>query len=190
MIQNLFGKCKDIFIKTVNKLNSADKRIVLAELSKIKRKGGQSFIAKEFGVSRDTIRKGTVELESGIKIVDKFSERGRKAIEEYLPNLLDDIRDIVDPQSQTDPSFKTTRLYTRLSVKEIRKQLIIQKNYRNEELPINQTLNNKINRLGYTLKRGTATIHVKNSHKTVITRIFAVSPLACFEIIELYYSIE
>ncbi|KYH35264.1 hypothetical protein CLTEP_08890 [Clostridium tepidiprofundi DSM 19306] len=76
MIHNLFGKCKNIFIKSVNKLKGSDKRIVLAELSKMRGKGGQSFIAKKFRVSRDTIRKGTFELESKQKIVGKFNERG------------------------------------------------------------------------------------------------------------------
>jgi len=66
---------------------------------------------------------------------------------------LKDITDIVDPESQTDPSFKTTRLYTRLTVKEVRNQLINQKIYKDEELPTNATLNTKINELGYKLKK-------------------------------------
>ncbi|KYH35112.1 rhodopirellula transposase [Clostridium tepidiprofundi DSM 19306] len=166
MIHNLFGKCKNIFIKSVNKLKGSDKRIVLAELSKMKGKGGQSFIAKEFRVSRDTIRKGTFELKSKQKIVDKFNERGRKPIEEKLTNLLIDIKEIVDFQSQTDPSFKTARLYTRLSVAEIRKQLIVQKKYCDEELPTNQTLNNKINALRYTLRKVQKTKPLKKIPET------------------------
>ena len=35
-----------------------------------------------------------------------------------------DLREIVKPQSQIDPSFKTERLYTRLSAAEVRRQLI------------------------------------------------------------------
>ena len=45
-----------------------------------------------------------------------------------MAHLLEDITSIVDSQSQIDPDFKTTRLFTRLTSKEIRKQLIIQKN--------------------------------------------------------------
>jgi hypothetical protein len=70
-----------------------------------------------------------------------------------MPKLIEDIKDIVDSQSQTDPNFKTTRLFTRLTVKEIRNQLISQKKYTDDELPSNQTLNNKVNHLGYTLKK-------------------------------------
>ncbi len=33
---------------------------------------------------------------------------GRKGAEVKLPNLLKDMKSLVDPQSQTDPSFKST----------------------------------------------------------------------------------
>lgn len=153
MILNIFGKCKDIFIDTLNKLKGSDRRVALASVSKVIGKGGQTFVAQEFNVSRDTIRKGLHELNSGITVVDAFNARGRKKIEEKLPNLLRDIKDIVDSQSQNDPNFKTTRIFTRLTVKEVRNQLIKQKGYADKELPTNQTLNNKINRMGYHLKK-------------------------------------
>ena len=62
----------------------------------------------------------------------------------WLVQLLDgeikDISAIVEPQSQTDPSFKSTRLYTRLSAAEVRRQLIEQKGYQDEELPCAKTI--------------------------------------------------
>lgn len=100
-----------------------------------------------------TIRKGMYELENGIEIIDAHNEKGRKRTEEKLPRLMDDIKDIVDSQSQTNPNFKTTRLFTRLTIKEIRTQLILQKSYCNEELPTNKTLSNKVNDLGYKLTK-------------------------------------
>ena len=153
MIQEYFGKSKDFFMEALTKLKGYDKRIVLAKLAKGMGRGGQSFLAKEFNISRDTIRKGMQELESGIKIVDAFNLRGRKKIEEKLPTLLEDIIDIVDLESQTDPTFKSTRLFTRLTVKEVRKQLVAKKDYKEENLPTNATLNTKINELGYKLKK-------------------------------------
>jgi Skp family chaperone for outer membrane proteins len=153
MINELLGKCKYILVESVNQLKGSSKRAALAKTAKELGKGGQSIVAYEFNVSRDTIRKGMRELESGFKIIDAHNAKGRKKIEEKMPKLMDDIKDIVDSQSQTDPNFKTTRLFTRLTVKEIRKQLIFQKGYTDEELPSNQTLNNKVNQLGYTLKK-------------------------------------
>ena len=153
MILNIFGKCKDILKETLNNLKGADRRVFLASVSVIIGKGGQSIVAKELHVSRDTIRKGLHELNSGVAIVDTFNARGRKPIEEKLPKLMQDIKNLVDSQSQTDPNFKTTRMFTRLTVKEVRKQLILQKGYDTNGLPTHQTLNNKINRMGYHLKK-------------------------------------
>lgn len=166
MINEFFGKCKHIFIDTVNKLKGSNKRIVLASTADEIGKGGQSIVAKEFKVSRDTIRKGKYELDNKIRIADNFSARGRKKIEDKLPTLIDDIKNIVDSQSQTDPNFKTRRLFTRLTVEEIKEQLISQKNYTAEELPTNKTLNNKINNLGYTLKKVRRTKPLKKIPET------------------------
>ena len=89
------------------------------------------------------------ELNTGIICIDAFKQRGRKSIEEHIPNLLLDIMEIVDGQSQTDPSFKTNRLYTRLSAREVRHQLLIQKGYEDSQLPSEKTIANKLNALGY-----------------------------------------
>ncbi len=140
---------KNIFIKTAEELNGHARRIFMARVVKSLGQGGQRRAETELGWDRSTIRKGTHELESGFECYDNFAGRGRKAIEEHLPNLLDDIKAIVDAESQTDPSFKTTRLYIRLSAEEVRKQLIEQKEYSDEELPTAETIRSKLNQLGY-----------------------------------------
>jgi hypothetical protein len=60
---------------------------------------------------------------------------------------------LVDSQSQTAPSFKSQRLYTRLSAMEVRKLLIEKNGYSDEELPTAETIRLKLNDLGYKLKR-------------------------------------
>jgi len=65
---------------------------------------------------------------------------------------LDDITDIVDGQSQVDPRFESSRLYTRLSAAEVRRQLIVQKGYTAAELPCQETIRVKLNALGYRLR--------------------------------------
>ena len=99
-----------------------------------------------------TIRKGKHELRTGIECVDAVNQRGRQKAEEKLPKLLEDIQEIVDSQSQIDATFQTNRLYTRLSAKEVRRQLILQKGYQDEELPTAKTIGGKLNQLGYHLK--------------------------------------
>lgn len=96
--------------------------------------GGQRLAQSELGWNRDTIRKGTRELKSGITCIDNMSAKGRYKAEEHLPNLLENIKNIVDSQSQTDPSFKSQRLYSRLSAAEVRKQLIEKYGYSDENL--------------------------------------------------------
>jgi hypothetical protein len=107
----------------------------------------------ELGWNRVTIGKGIKELTSGITCIDNYQGRGRYKAEEHLPNLLDDIKNLVDGQSQTDPSFKSKRLYTRLSAAQVRHQLIEKFGYSEEELPTSETIRVKLNNLGYRLKR-------------------------------------
>lgn len=153
MIKNIFGSCKDIIINTIGKLKGSDKRVALASIAKEYGRGGQAFVAKQFKVGRDTIRLGEHELRTGIICVDAFNARGRKTIEEKLPNLKADIKELVDPHCQTDPKFTSTRLYTRLTITKIRNLLIEEKGYTNDELPSNQSLNRVVNDLGYKMKR-------------------------------------
>jgi len=115
---------KNIFIKTAEELKGHARRIFMARVVKSLGHGGQRQAETELGWDRGTIRKGMRELESGFECYDNFAGRGRKAIEKHLPNLLDDIKAIVDAESQTDPSFKTIRLYIRLSAEEVRTYFI------------------------------------------------------------------
>lgn len=131
----LTDNLKSLYIKTAQKLKGSERRQFMAEVVKNLGFGGQTIAEKELGWNRRTIRKGMQELEHGMSIADSFKLRGSKPVEHKLPNLLEDIRSIVEPQSQTDPTFNSTRLYTRLSATEVRRQLIEIKGYQDEELP-------------------------------------------------------
>lgn len=144
---------KKIFTETAQTLNGSDRRRFMAEVVKALGKGGQRQAETELGWHRRTIRKGRHELESGLHCYDNFSARGRKPAEHHLPNLLDDLKAIAEAESQTDPTFKTTRLYIRLSAAEVRKQLIAQKGYSEATLPSEETIRTKLNGLGYHLKK-------------------------------------
>jgi len=149
----LTDSLKALFIETAQALKGAARRLFMARVVETLGSGGSQQAERELGWNRVTLRKGRHELESGLICLDACSWRGRKRAEERLPNLLEDIRAIVDGQSQTDPSFKTTRLYTRLSAAEVRQQLIIQKGYPEDELPTTRTLSTKLNALGYHLRQ-------------------------------------
>ena len=149
----LVEEMKELLIKTAKALKGSERRLFMARTVQALGEGGQCLVERELGWNRGTIRKGQHELESGIHCLDGFSLRGRKRSEEHLPNLLKDITAIVDGQSQADPQFRTTRLYTRLTAAEVRRQLIKQFGYTDEELPTAETIGTKLNELGYSLKK-------------------------------------
>lgn len=154
---------QETYIKTGRVLKGSERRQFMARIVKSLGAGGQSYAARTFHWGRNTIRQGMQELESGTPIPDRFSARGRKKAEAKLPHLLEDIQAIVDGQSQTDPSFRTTRLYPRLSAAEVRQQLIQQKGYQEESLPTVETIRVKLNELGYKLRAVQKTRPQKNS---------------------------
>ena len=110
-------------------------------------RGGQRWAETRLGWNRQLVRKGKRELDSGIDIVDRFALRGRRKAEERFPNLLEDIRAIADPNSQTDPSFRSTRLYVRITAKEVRQRLVDRYGYKGNTTPCVRTINNKLNQL-------------------------------------------
>ena len=154
---------RGLLIATATQVRGSARRLFMARTVRELGPGGQSLAERELGWNRETIRKGLHELASGITCVDAFGLRGRKPAEAHLPHLLDDIRAIVDSQSQADPQFRSRRLYTRLSAPEVRRQLIAQKGYTDEELPLAETIGAKLNALGYTLKRVAKTQPQKRS---------------------------
>ena len=145
----LTDSVKALLVETAKSLKGSARRVFMARSVKELGAGGQRLAARELGWGRMTIRKGMHELESGVICMDAFSSRGRKRAEQHLPNLLTDISAIVDSQSQADPQFRTTRLYTRLTAAEVRRQLIAQHGYTDAELPTAETIGTKLNALGY-----------------------------------------
>jgi hypothetical protein len=145
----LTDSLKSVLMDTAKQLKGSARRLFMARIVKELGPGGASRGERELGWNRKTIRKGKHEVERGIICLDAFGARGRKLAEEHLPNLLVDLKAIVDGQSQTDPQFKTNRLYTPLTAPEVRRQLIAKFGYRDEELPTATTIATKLNQLGY-----------------------------------------
>ena len=70
--------------------------------------GGSTRLAKTvFGWDQETTRKALLEQETGTTIPDK-PRKSRPSFSEKLSNLQKDIRSLVDPNSQTHPTFETT----------------------------------------------------------------------------------
>ena len=142
-----------VLIDAAKALKGGQKRLFMARTVQAMGRGGQRWAQEHLGWCRETIRKGTHELRTGMTCLDAFHCRRRKPAEEHLPRLLDDIRSIADGQSQADPKFQTNRLFTRISAAEVRRQLIATKGYTDKELPTQQTINTKMNLLGFSLSK-------------------------------------
>jgi len=104
------------------------------------------------GWARETIETGINEIKSGIRCIDNYSGRGNIRTEVRLAHLEQDIREIVEPHTQTDPDFKNPYSYLKITAKSVRKELI-NRGYQDEELPTENTIGNILNRLNFSLKR-------------------------------------
>ena len=106
-----------------------------------------------FGWGRGTVTKGLRERVTGITCQDHYAGRGNRRTEEKCPQLETDIRALVEPVSQADPTFQTPFAYSRITAKAVRQALIDEKGYTDATFPCEKTIGNMLNRLDYRLKR-------------------------------------
>ena len=147
------------------KLKGSKKRQFMAETVNDLGRGGQRACERQLGWCRNTIRKGQLELKSSVVCIDYFEGRGRKKAEVKNPNLLEDIKLIVEPDAQADPAMNSDRLYIKYTANEVRNQLKVRFNYPDSELPSRITINRKLNENGWHLKKVRKTIPQKKSQK-------------------------
>jgi len=152
MPNKLSEQLKATYQEAANHLTGSVRRKFMAGIVESLGRGGLSYCASELGWDPKTMRKGRQELESGVDFADRPTNPGRKRTEERLPTLREDLRQILDEQSQTDATFQSERLYTRLSVQEVRTQLLERQGYTAAQLPDNEVLRQRINDLGYKLR--------------------------------------
>jgi len=148
-----------------NKLKASDRRQFMAQIVKSLGPGGQRRAQRELGWNRNTIIKGCKELKCGIRCYDNFSGRGRKRSEDHLPQLLDDIKAIVEPVSQVDPTFRTDQTYCPLTAGEVRRRLIEEKNYTDQQLPKERTIRTKLNELDFKPQKVAKAKPLKKLHR-------------------------
>ena len=161
----LTDSLKALVVHTAQSLQGSARRLFMARTVTELGPGGPRQAERALGWNRGTLRKGLHALHSGFRCLDAFAARGRKRAEHHLPRLLADITAIVDSQSQTDPQCRTTRLYTRLSAAEVRRQLLTQKVYTNEARPTVQTITSQRNARGYSPKKVAKSQPQKKSRK-------------------------
>lgn len=144
---------KQTWKQTLAQLNGAARRLFMASVVKALGRGGASWAQRALGWNRTTMLKGIKELDSGVARIDAFSLRGRKPAEAKLPRLEADLRELGEGASQTDPTFRTTQLYRRLTAGQARRWLIEQKGYDPGQVPSERSLRRKLSALGFKPRR-------------------------------------
>ena len=171
---------KCILQKASQELKGVKRRLFMAKTVQVFGRGGQRMAEKELQWDRETIRKGMHELQGGIICFDHFSGRGRKSVETQLPNLHADITDIVIPETQADPTFRTTRLYTPLTAANVYKCLIGEKGYTKTQLPSIRTISRKLNFLNFNPQTVGKTKPIKRIKETeaIFQQVFQINSIA------------
>jgi len=141
-----------VWQNTLNQLSGEDRRLFMASVVKGMGRGGVAWAKRELGWDRTTIRKGMHELVSGVICFDNVVMRGCKGFAATLPQLQDDLRGIGEASSQTDPTFRTTPLYCRLTATEAKRQLV-EKGYNEKDLPSERSLCRMLGELGFKPRR-------------------------------------
>ncbi len=113
-----------------HKLTGAKRRAFEAQVTLDYLGGSARRAEMVFGWYRETVELGLNELRTGIECLANFAARGRDKSEEKLPQLKEDIRSLVEPESHTDPKFQTPFKYTRITAKGLRQALMDKKGWK------------------------------------------------------------
>ena len=121
----------------------------MAQVVKTLGEGTQRWAERVLQWNRVTVRKGVRELADGTKPTDDSHLRGRKPVTHRYPHLHADIRKIVEPNLQQDPTFRTTQTYRRVTAENVRTALIELDDYSERNLPSLRAINNSLNKLDF-----------------------------------------
>lgn len=166
---------KDVVSSAAARLKGASLRRFMADIVRKLGYGGQRKAHRELGWDRTTVRKGEHELRTGIDCLDGRAGNTRAGVDDQLPNLKADIRDIVEAWSQTDPRFRTPERYAKLAVSEVVERLIANKGYKDQELPSNETIRKLMHGLGYRLQKVQKTKPKKRSRRPTTSSASSMS---------------
>ena len=149
---NITSESRKIWEQTLAQLGGQARRLFMASVVVGLGRGGAAAAKRELGWDRTTVKKGLRELNSGVVCVDNVRQRGRKGFALKLPQLKADLKAIGEASSQTDPTFRTTQLYRRLTAAEAKRQLV-EMGYDEAQLPSERSLCRMLGDLGFAPRR-------------------------------------
>jgi len=129
-----------------------ERRVAMAEVTQYLLDGKPRVAESVFGWSRETVKTGLEELRTGVTQVNDLSQRRKPKTEEKYPQLVEDIRVLVEPHSQADSHLRTPLGYTNITAAAVRHALV-EKGWPEQTLPKVRTISNILNRMDYRLRR-------------------------------------
>lgn len=113
---------------------------------------GKPRVAEDvFGWGRAAVEVGIKEFQTDVLCVNDLSARCKPKTEEKNPELIAEIRTIMEPDSEAESHLRTTFLYTNMTAQAVYNALV-EKGWSEESLPSLRTISNILNRQGYRLR--------------------------------------
>ena len=153
MLAELTDSARETIRSAARKLTGFIRRKFQAEVANTYLNGNARATEQIFGWGRSNVARGLNELRTGIRCVEDFASRGRHRTEDDQPELVAEIHALVEPRSQADPKFQTPLAYTRMTARAVREQLLANAKGTPRHVPSERTVHNRLNRLGYRLRR-------------------------------------
>ena len=138
--------------RLVDMISWPDRRQAMADVTNTLLNGRTRVAEDVFGWGRTAVTLGMSELQTGIVCVNDLSKRRKPTTEEKYPQLVVDIRKIVDSASQAQASLRTPFSYMKMTATAVRSALL-EKGWPEEKVPAVRTLSNILNRQDYRLRR-------------------------------------
>jgi Rhodopirellula transposase DDE domain len=141
----------ELISRLVESIPWPDRRRAMGDVTASLLDGKPRVAESVFGWSRYAVEVGIHEARSGISCVNDLSARLKPRVEDKHPDLLADIQSIMEPHSQSEPSLRTTLLYTDMTARAVHEALV-QKGWSAPRLPGVRTISNLLNRQDYRLR--------------------------------------
>ena len=130
---------------------------------------GKHRVAEDvFGWGRSVVEVGIKEFQTGISCVNDISQRLKPKTEVKKPELLVEIRNIMEPHSESESHLRTTLLYTNMTAEAVYDALM-EKGWSAESLPTVRTISNILIRNNYRLRTVAKTKVQKKQQKPTLS---------------------
>jgi len=127
------------------------RRQAMASVTEVLLQGKKRAAESVFGWNRETVALGLNELRTRIVCVNNLSSRRKPRTEDKHPEMLNDIRVIMEPECQADPQLRTTLAYTNKTASSVRRALI-EKGWSENDVPTIRTISSILNRHSYRIR--------------------------------------